>query len=77
MGESNTIVSAYTLFRHLKWYCSNPSIYFHSITSVVAKLLLLKHNGKNLISSLVNIPICCKVSFTKKKSMKIRNVLTM
>ena len=27
MGESNTIVSAYTLYRHLQWYCSHPSIH--------------------------------------------------
>ena len=27
MGESNTVVSAYTLYRHLKQYCSHPSIY--------------------------------------------------
>ena len=26
MGESNTIVSAYTLYRHLQQYCSHPSI---------------------------------------------------
>ena len=27
MGESNTLVSAYTLYRHLQQYCSHPSIY--------------------------------------------------
>ena len=27
MGESNTIVSAYTMYRHLQYYCSHPSIY--------------------------------------------------
>ena len=26
MGESNTVVSAYTLYRHLQQYCSHPSI---------------------------------------------------
>ena len=26
MGESNTIVSAYTMYRHLQTYCSHPSI---------------------------------------------------
>ena len=26
MGESNTILSAYTLYRHLQWYCSHRSI---------------------------------------------------
>ena len=26
MGESNTIVSAYTSYRHLQQYCSYPSI---------------------------------------------------
>ena len=25
-GESNTVVSAYTLYRHLQQYCSHPSI---------------------------------------------------
>ena len=27
MGESNTVVRAYTLYRHLQQYCSHPSIY--------------------------------------------------
>ena len=27
MGESNTVVSAYTFYRHLQQYCSRPSIY--------------------------------------------------
>ena len=27
MGESNTVVSAYTLYRHLQQYCSHPSNY--------------------------------------------------
>ena len=27
MGECNTVVSAYTLYRHLQQYCSHPSIY--------------------------------------------------
>ena len=27
MGESNTVVSAYTMYRHLHQYCSRPSIY--------------------------------------------------
>ena len=27
MGESNTVVSAYTLYRHLQQSCSRPSIY--------------------------------------------------
>ena len=27
MGESNTIVSAYTSCRHLQWYCPHPLIY--------------------------------------------------
>ena len=27
MGESNTFVSTYTLYRHLQQYCSHPSIY--------------------------------------------------
>ena len=26
MGESNTVVSAYTLYRHLQQYCSHKSI---------------------------------------------------
>ena len=26
MGESNTVVNAYTLYRHLQQYCSHPSI---------------------------------------------------
>ena len=26
IGESNTVVSAYTMYRHLQQYCSHPSI---------------------------------------------------
>ena len=29
MGESNTVVSAYTLYRHLQQYYSHPSIKEH------------------------------------------------
>ena len=31
MGESNTVVSAYTLYRLLQKYCSNPSICVNAI----------------------------------------------
>ena len=27
LGESNTVVSAYTMYRHLQQYCSHPSIW--------------------------------------------------
>ena len=27
MGKKNTVVSAYTLYRHLQQYCSHPSVY--------------------------------------------------
>ena len=27
MGESNTVVSAYTMYRHLQQYCCHPSNY--------------------------------------------------
>ena len=26
MGDSNTVVGAYTMYRHLQQYCSRPSI---------------------------------------------------
>ena len=32
MDESNTVVSAYTLYRHLQQYCSHPSTNRLSIT---------------------------------------------
>ena len=31
MGESNTNASAYTLCRHLQWYCPHPSISYIDI----------------------------------------------
>ena len=31
MDESNTVVSAYTMYRHLQQYCSHPSIYREKI----------------------------------------------
>ena len=31
MGESNTVVSAYTMYRHLQQSCSHPSIYVLSL----------------------------------------------
>ena len=47
MGESNTVVSAYTLYRHLKKYyrylqnyCSHPSIYSVQMLSVDEKRCL-------------------------------------
>ena len=30
MDESNTVVSAYTMYRHLQQYCSHPSVSFNS-----------------------------------------------
>ena len=38
MSESNTVVSAYTMYRHLQQYCSNPSIQRYP-----------QHNGKQNI----------------------------
>ena len=32
MGVSNTVVSAYTLYRHLQQYCSHPSVQEHRRT---------------------------------------------
>ena len=29
MDESNTVVSAYTLYRHLQQYCTRPDKYVH------------------------------------------------
>ena len=34
MGESSTVVSAYTMYRHLQQYCSHPSICFLSFIQV-------------------------------------------
>ena len=31
MGESNTVVSAYTMYRHLQQYCSHPSNYKNNV----------------------------------------------
>ena len=28
MGESNTVVGAYTIYRHLQQYCLDPSIWY-------------------------------------------------
>ena len=36
MGESNTVVSAYTLNRHIQQYCFHPSIYLHLFEPVNA-----------------------------------------
>ena len=31
MGESNTVVSAYTMYKHLQQYCSHPSNNFTAV----------------------------------------------
>ena len=36
MGESNTVVSAYTMHRHLQQYCSHQSIYIYNQTNFLA-----------------------------------------
>ena len=33
MEESNTVVSAYALYRHLQQYCSHPSNYGKQVAS--------------------------------------------
>ena len=33
MGESNTVVSAYTLYRHLQQYCCHPLIDTETVTT--------------------------------------------
>ena len=35
MGECNTILSAYTKYRHLGWYCTHPSIYPYSSITIL------------------------------------------
>ena len=34
MGESNTVVSAYTMYRHVQQYCSHPSICIYRLTDI-------------------------------------------
>ena len=57
MGESNTVVSAYTLYRHLQQYCSRPSIYacliilnvrvFSALMTVVVVVVVSKNTKLN------------------------------
>ena len=37
MGECNTILSAYTMYRHLEGYCTQPSNYYscHFMVNIV------------------------------------------
>ena len=42
MGESNTVVSAYTLYRHLQQYCSHPSIYVQMSYTMKGDLMHLQ-----------------------------------
>ena len=46
MGESNTVESAYTLYRHLQQYCSHPSInIFFFFSHLLSNLLLLSFSA--------------------------------
>ena len=52
MGESNTVVSAYTTYRHLQQYCSHPLHVFEKKKKKPSLLLTLCHtiwtcNGPN------------------------------
>ena len=49
MGESNTVVSAYTLYRHLRQYCSHLLNYAHHITNT-RNLKFLAHGHSHKIS---------------------------
>ena len=43
MGESNTVVSAYTLYRHLQQYCSHLSIYVFQTSSMMWQYFWIRH----------------------------------
>ena len=38
MGECNTILSAYTLYKHLGWCCTHPSILYFKQHSVMVRI---------------------------------------
>ena len=40
MGESNAVVSAYTLYRHLQQYCSCPSNYLDNNSMTISSATL-------------------------------------
>ena len=52
MGESNTDVSACTMYRHLQQYCSHPSIY------IDIYIVLFSHF---LVCPIIpgHLPLCC------------------
>ena len=70
MGESNTVVSAYTLYRHLQQYCSHPSIcakFLHSCT--INRLLDRVYDYYCLCEyCCVSCPIGCYEFYLNQKS---------
>ena len=53
MGKSNTVVSAYTMYRHLQQYCSHPSIEIQFIKNVFAYEHYI--NGVHILSRTVKV----------------------
>ena len=43
MGESNTVVSAYTMYRHFQNICSRQSICLGEINTVVSAYIIYRH----------------------------------
>ena len=48
MGESNTVVSAYTVYRHLQQYCSHPAIWSFAFFIFLFIYILLWHLSKTM-----------------------------
>ena len=53
MCESNTVVSAFTMYRHLKQYCSHPSIYYMIDPSYYDIFVSFIHRGNALSTFLL------------------------
>ena len=56
MGESNTVVSAYSTYRHLQQYCSHPSIYCMYLKGPLHPYPVGCHTGRN--KHILCIPNC-------------------
>ena len=74
MGERNTVVSAYTTYRHLQQYCSHPSIccvrvWVHAVKSNT-NALVSKARKKPTMGTKRSVTKAILVEKKKKKSLQ-------
>ena len=71
MDKNNTVVSAYTLYRHLRQYCSHISI---GRKPGLYSPTILKDGLTLFLQEVVNLKITCLIGFSQSEVVLLSNV---